>query len=127
MVKKKKKPAANPTRGFATTSIASKPRVEPNATSDIENDDALSTNQHPTNSAQPDQSSVQQPGTSGNQEKQLHELTPEELEEQLEKNDLQLFIETHGLKVAKNSQRQISKIQTEWRVLRSQSQSLYTA
>jgi ATP-dependent RNA helicase DHX29 len=127
MVKKKKKPAANPARGFATTSVASKPRADLNATSDIENSDGQSNNRQSANLSRPDQTSDAQSGTNTSHERQLHELTPEELEEQLERNDLQLFVETHGPKVVKNSQRQISKIQTDCRVLRNQSQALYTA
>lgn len=58
--------------------------------------------------------------------KQSHELTPEELEAQLERDDLQLFVEQHGPKVVKESSRQVSKITTDCRVLRGQSQPLST-
>jgi ATP-dependent RNA helicase DHX29 len=122
MVKKKKKPATNPARSFATTSVASKPRAEPNATSDIENSDVPNANGQSGNLTLKEQT-----GATGVHDRQLHELTPEELEEQLERNDLQLFIETHGPKVVKNSLRQISKIQIDCRVLRGQSQILHTA
>ena len=114
---KKKKPAGNPARGFATTSVASKARPEqplvaktgptpPDKDVAVE---AKATAQA-TPSTQPPRPEVQQ--------------TPEELEAQLEHDELQLLVEKHASKVRRESHRQISKCQTDRRVLRSQSENM---
>jgi ATP-dependent RNA helicase DHX29 len=122
MAKKKKKPASNPERGFATSSVASKSKRELVDDEQAERkhlvvakgDGAASdTGTGPGKPTEPT------PGTTD-----LRNMTPEELEEELERNDLQLFVETHGPKVCREAQRQISRIQTDNRVLRAQSQLL---
>ena len=120
--KKKKKPASNPARGFATTSTASKPKHEEaedlgsNVQLDVSDAHALSTTA--TNRIQTEDSSSKEP------EKALGELTPEELESQLEDSGLQILVESHGEKTKKAVSRQVSKLRTERRLLRSQAEQL---
>ena len=121
--KKKKKPVSNPARGFATTSIASKPKVHNNA---VENEPILLHGDFPSPEVESPQSKTdnvlsQSSKASG---KELHELTPEELESQLEESDLQLLLEKNGEKSRKDAFRQVSKLQIERRTLRSQAQHL---
>lgn len=114
--KKKKKPAGNPARGFATTSVASKPKQEKSTTTDEvtpqKKEDitlaevapkAPSVDEHPPEEV---------------------EKTPEELESQLEHDELQLLVEKHAAKARRESRRQVLKFQTDRRVLRSQSEPM---
>ncbi|KAF2711370.1 hypothetical protein K504DRAFT_218300 [Pleomassaria siparia CBS 279.74] len=114
--KKKKKPAGNPARGFATTSIASKPKADKLAEPDVEDakkENALDAVVAPQKSTQ-----VQAPTPVAVTQ------TPEELEAQLQHDELQLLAEKHASKVRRESKRQALKFQTDRRVLRSQSQSM---
>ncbi|KAF2839488.1 ATP-dependent RNA helicase A [Patellaria atrata CBS 101060] len=120
--KKKKKPAANPARGFATTSIASKPKAETvNNSTDISGTAAPNT--APTSIASEDTVDLSAKARSS-ETKELQELTPEELEEQLERNDLQIAVEKYAAKARKDATRHISKLQTERRLLRGQAYTL---
>lgn len=118
--RKKKKPANNPARGFATTSSASKVKVSDDAPSDTDNlvsategADLETTNDQNGHKEIPD--------------KDLSELSPEELEAQLEESELQLLVEKYRPKSTKDSARYVSKLQTERRVLRGQSEQLPTS
>jgi ATP-dependent RNA helicase DHX29 len=116
--KKKKKPAGNPARGFATTSVPSKPKVaetlaEPEAAEEPKTEIAIEAAQ--VSQAAPEA----RPSTSV-----AIEQTPEELEAQLELDELQLLAEKHASKIRRESRRQVLKFQTDRRVLRSQSQSM---
>jgi ATP-dependent RNA helicase DHX29 len=111
--RKKRKPVSNPARGFATTSIASKPKTEKQA----EVEEEPPSQEKPTEPQGPelrDQSIVPK----------LKDVsqTPEELEAQLEHDELQLLVEKHGSKARRESRRQVSKLQTDQRVLRLQAQ-----
>ena len=128
MTKKKKKTPVNPARGFATTSVASKPKPEkrsekagpePNGGAVAESVSGSEAKAHDDTKELPNK-----PTTKNG--KDLHEQTPEELEEQLEKDDLQLFVEKHAAKVTRESARQLAKVQTDCRVLRAQAQYLGT-
>ena len=120
--KKKKKPASNPTRGFATTSTASKAKNE--APTELENGlqsvtlGAHNVSEDAENGIQAENPSNKEP------EKALYELTPEELESQLENASLQILVENHGDRMKKSVSRQVSKLQTEKRLLRSQAEHL---
>lgn len=117
---KKKKPASNPARGFATTSIASKPKevhVTEESGTAVPNQDEKPGRDDPVLST-----STAVELTS----KELHELSPEELEVQLEESDLQLLVEKHREKSKKDASRQIARLQTERRVLRTQAEPLST-
>ncbi|OQN96057.1 hypothetical protein B0A48_17857 [Cryoendolithus antarcticus] len=118
---KKKKPAANPARGVATTSIASKakPLEKPDEISSI----AVSGVNTPDQIVPPvvgNKAVV----TNVNGDRELHELSPEELEARLELSELQAFVENHGSKVRKESSRQVTRLQTEKRLLRGQADHL---
>ncbi|KFA74491.1 hypothetical protein S40288_08510 [Stachybotrys chartarum IBT 40288] len=122
--KKKKKPAANPARGFATTSIASKPRPEV-----AEAEPGLPTSQghsKPTDgppSAPTNDQNASQPTGSG-AAAQVKPLSPEEFEKQLQESELQLLVEKHAQKVKRDAQRQRSRLETDRRLLRVQADSV---
>lgn len=126
--KKSKKPAANPARGFATTSIASKPRVDPAEGSANKKtpagklDDARaappSTNAPPTAAASAAQAEEDKAPAK--------ELSPEEFERQLEESELQLLVEKHAQKVRRDALRQKSRLETDRRLLRSAAEPINT-
>lgn len=121
--KKKKKPAANPARGFATTSIASKPRPEvaEDARPAKPNGDAP-----PTNDAANAPPSTAATATGDDAQKQPHEtpLSAEEFERQLEESELQLLVEKHAQKAKRDAQRQRSRLETDRRLLRNQADTV---
>jgi ATP-dependent RNA helicase DHX29 len=120
--KKKKKPAANPARGFATTSIASKPRPEVN-------DESKSA---PNNSASNPPSAAPLPVRYGDQpgakeaSSNGKPLTAEEFEKELEESELQLIVERYAQKVKRDAQRQRTRLETDRRLLRSQADPVNT-
>jgi ATP-dependent RNA helicase DHX29 len=112
---KKKKPAANPARGFATTSIASKPKPERVIESEIKT---------PKKEVSRPVASTPQATIESQTPVKATPQTPEELEAQLERDELQLLVEKYAAKVRRDSRRQVSRFQTDQRVLRPQSQAL---
>ena len=114
--KKKKKALNNPGRGYATTSTPSKAKPQEQAATSEENTELTASDQslrgqlHASESEKP--------------ERELHELSPEELELQLEESDLQLLAEKHGEKSRKDAAHQASRSNTEKRHLRSQAEKL---
>ena len=114
--KKKKKPAANPARGFATTSTVSKSKTESATDADSVNPSGTVTPDVAQTSTNPKED------TSGNSDstskRQLHDLSPEEFEAQLETSELQQVVEKHAAKVQKEASRQVSRLQTDKRLLR---------
>lgn len=124
--KKTKKPAANPARGFATTSVASKPRVD---TPDSTDEAAISSN-HATAPAKTDAtaSQPQSEATGGATSAKEAEkpLSPEEFERQLEESELQLMVEKYAQKVRRDVQRQKNRLETDRRVLRGQAETVNT-
>jgi ATP-dependent RNA helicase DHX29 len=120
MAGKKKKPAANPARGFATTSVASKPKPEkPEDASSVE---PSGVNTPSTKVATPGAKNDNTSEPAKDAERELHELSPEELEAQLEASELQQFVEQYAGKVRKESSRHVSRLQTDKRLLRGQSE-----
>jgi ATP-dependent RNA helicase DHX29 len=121
--KKKKKPASNPARGFATTSIASKPKTE---TASVEVEQVVPSELSTTTQ---DKQGECVPGVeSGNRGSILPQtsLTPEDFEKQLENSELQILVEKHAQKSKRDAQRQQTRLETDRRVLRSQAESLNT-
>lgn len=116
MAQKKKKPAANPARGFMTTSVASKKPIVVEDENEKE-PEATKSATVPLKEADHKESK---------EVKEIHELTPEEFEARLELQDLQNFVEIQGPKTARESQRQISKLQTDCRVVRPASFDINT-
>ena len=133
--KKKTKPAANPARGFATTSIASKPRVE-NAESPL----PASTSDHSPSKTQggkpgaapssalsgKNATGIAQSDDASNASQPKKELSPEEFEKQLEESELQLLVDKHAQKVKRDAQRQKSRLETDRRLLRGSAETLNT-
>jgi ATP-dependent RNA helicase DHX29 len=118
--KKKKKPASNPARGFATTSIASKPKVElPEAV------DELTPLKEPKDGADAQQIEPTVPATSFLVSNE-RALTAEEFEKQLEESELQVLVEKHAQKSKRDAARQKTRLETDRRLLRSQAESLNT-
>ena len=120
--KKKKKPASNPARGFATTSVASKPRADadyvPESIPPTELQDEELQNQKPLPT-----SSDSAPA---NQAQLKTTLTPEEFEKQLEDSELQILVEKYAQKSKRDALRQKTRLETDRRVLRSQAETLST-
>ncbi|KAH8887822.1 P-loop containing nucleoside triphosphate hydrolase protein [Thozetella sp. PMI_491] len=114
--KKTKKPAANPARGFATTSIASKPRVDPTEATD-EVPKAVDDAPPSSKDAPPSTAAPTAPERTSKPEKTL---SPEEFEKQLEESELQLLVEKHAQKVRRDAQRQKTRLETDRRLLRGQ-------
>lgn len=126
--KKKTKPTANPARGFATTSIASKPRAEitnepvPTATDKGKLDAPPTSSSRNTNTPP----SISNPTDATNNSQKKEEITPEEFERRLEESELQLLVEKHAQKVKRDAQRQKNRLETDRRLLRGQAESLNT-
>ncbi|PYH40126.1 putative ATP dependent RNA helicase [Aspergillus saccharolyticus JOP 1030-1] len=119
--RKKKKPASNPARGFATVSIPSKPKsIEPSLPNSTVDSKSVSESDRPT------PAETQQPTTSSDKDKapSLQNYTPEELEKHLEEAELQLLVEKYALKCRNDAGRQVAKLETERRVLRQQAVSI---
>ncbi|KAG6002820.1 hypothetical protein E4U43_001038, partial [Claviceps pusilla] len=123
---KKKKPAANPARGFATTSIASKPRPEvsepdskpsPRVSKTVDGAPPSSENAPPSTDSAPGDAA-------GQQIQQEQPLSPEEFERQLEESELQLLVEKHSLKTKRDAQRQRTRLDTDRRLLRGQADTV---
>lgn len=121
--KKKKKPAANPARGFATTSVASKPKPEDVSEATSTDPSGVATPVHAASAIKSTSSHPAHDGSTG-RERELHELSPDELEAQLEASELQQFVEAHGPKVKKETARQVTRLQTDRRLLRTQADFL---
>ncbi|KAI2640033.1 helicase associated domain-containing protein [Xylaria nigripes] len=128
--KKKSKPAANPARGFATTSIASKPRVDTAPSTQTPPNGPPASNSIVTGSSKPASSSVA-PSAAQLDDLASHDrpkpsLSPEEFERQLEESELQLLVEKHAQKTKRDALRQKTRLDTDRRLLRSQAESLNT-
>lgn len=118
--KKKTKPAANPARGYATTSTVSKTRVEPA-------DPDPTPSKKSTEAAKATAPTTQTPNgaeKAANAAEKKKELTPEEFEAQLEEEELQLWVNKHAQKTRRDAQRQKQRLETDRRVLRSAAESV---
>ncbi|KAI0110734.1 ATP dependent RNA helicase [Nemania sp. FL0031] len=128
--KKKTKPAANPARGFATTSVASKPRVE--AATPVQtppNGPAAPDSTIAAGAARPDASVASSAAQSNHATPHAQSepsLSPEEFERQLEESELQLLVEKHAQKVRRDAARQKTRLDTDRRLLRGQAEPLNT-
>ncbi|RYO83781.1 hypothetical protein DL764_009424 [Monosporascus ibericus] len=127
--KKKTKPAANPARGFATTSIASKPRAENTESASANNAEVppVAPGDKPgVPTTYSTQDAKAQPEGARKASRQKEELTPEEFERQLLESELQLLVEKYAQKVKRDAQRQKSRLETDRRLLRGQAESVNT-
>ncbi|KAL2132760.1 hypothetical protein VTI74DRAFT_3415 [Chaetomium olivicolor] len=127
--KKTKKPAANPARGFATTSVASKPRVDP-AEASGDRTPASKGNSSNSEGAAPPKTDAPQTTTSSSNRTETavpaKELSPEEFERQLEESELQLLVEKCAQKVRRDALRQKSRLETDRRLLRNAAEPINT-
>ena len=120
---KRKAPATN--RGFATTSLPSKSKeqsaqatsadVSKTATPKVEESGASITEA---------QRSKQDAKANDAHVKDLHDLSPEELEQRLEDADAQRIVEKYGSKVARDSSRAVNELETDCRIKSAQAQGL---
>ncbi|KAI1734157.1 hypothetical protein F4680DRAFT_363357 [Xylaria scruposa] len=128
--KKKSKPAANPARGFATTSVASKPRVETTTPAQTPPNGPVVSDSTAAGPAKHDVSvapSTTQPNHAAAADSQpASSLSPEEFERQLEESELQLLVEKHAQKVKRDTARQKTRLETDRRLLRGQAEPLNT-
>ncbi|KAG8532466.1 uncharacterized protein KY384_002343 [Bacidia gigantensis] len=124
--KKKKKSAPNPARAVATTSVASKKHDQGEA--DPESDPQVGIEAKSKLPSRNDSSNPDGPTTANDQapERPLHELSPEELEAHLEEADLQNLVDKHAEKIKREASRQVSRLETEKRLLRTHSDRLTT-
>ncbi|OCT55019.1 putative helicase [Cladophialophora carrionii] len=124
--KKKKKPAANPARGFATTSLPSKSKVI------AEPDDASVADDRQSRAAggTAPVHVGEDPGTTDGKQPtdgvQIQDMTPEELEAHLENSELESMLDKYCPKVLADARRQVARLETERRQLRLQTQKLST-
>jgi ATP-dependent RNA helicase DHX29 len=120
--KKKKKPASNPARGFATVSMPSKPKPETTATPSPATGESKATPESEPQTARteerPAETSAPQAVTS------LQNYTPEELEKHLEEAELQILVDKYAAKCKNDAIRQATKLDNERRVMRQQSVTL---
>jgi ATP-dependent RNA helicase DHX29 len=119
--KKTKKPAANPARGFATTSVASKPRADVPESADETVPGTVKAENAPQSRDAPPSGSTT---TTAGQVAQPKTLSPEEFERQLEESELQLLVEKYAQKARRDAQRQRTRLETDRRLLRGQAESL---
>ena len=121
--KKSKKPAANPARGFATTSVASKPRIDPaEASGDITPAGKVDDAAAPPTADAPQNNTT----TTKTDNVPTKQLSAEEFERQLEESALQLLVEKYSQKVRRDAQRQRSRLETDRRLLRGAAETLNT-
>lgn len=120
--KKKKKPASNPARGFATISVPSKPKPESIETASPATGESKST---PQNEPQPARTE-ELPAGAGAPEPapSLQNYSPEELEKHLEEAELQILVDKYAARCKSDAVRQVNKLETEKRVFRQQSVTL---
>ncbi|KAG7129430.1 putative helicase C15C4.05 like protein [Verticillium longisporum] len=127
---KKKKPANNPARGFATTSVASKPR--PEVLEGAENaPDVASQPKHNAKGGAATASGAQTPATNAagpaatsDSAAESKDLSPEEFERRLEESELQLMVEKNAAKTRRDVNRQKTRLETDRRLLRGQAETI---
>lgn len=127
--KKKKKIASNPARGFATTSLPSKSKEARSNEDTEELCDAVivSKNEHQMNAADTNNGFINQNGSTKDQHGSINQMSPEELEAHLEDAELQNFVDTHANRVKADALRQVNRLESERRQMRSHSNRLATA
>lgn len=122
--KKKKKPASNPARGFATVSVPSKPKPESTGTPSPATGESKST---PQNEPQPARTEDRPTGAGASEAApSLQNYSPEELENHLEEAELQILVDKYAARCKSDAERHAAKLETEKRVSRQQSVMLNT-
>ena len=114
---KKKKLKSNPARGFATTSIASKPRTDLDVpTRPVENQ-AVASISSPTVKLVGVAEDTDRKGA--NEDAAVEALSPEAYSEHLEDSHRQLMLEQYGEKINRDVKRHSNRLRTERRLLQS--------
>jgi ATP-dependent RNA helicase DHX29 len=120
--KKKKKPASNPARGFATVSMPSKAKLEPTPIPSPATGEAKATSETEPQVERTEERTADagapQPTSS------LQNYTPEELEKHLEEAELQILVDKYAAKCKNDAARQATKLDNERRLFRQQSVTL---
>lgn len=119
--KRKKKPAANPARGFATVSVPSKPKIAESTTVSSTAESSVAASE---GEKSPPVAEIQQPRPENSNEQNLQSLSPEELEKHFEEAELQILVDKYSSRCKNEALRQVSRLETERRVLRSQANIL---
>ena len=122
--RKKKKPATNPARGFATTSTASKSKGQ--SLIELEHQDHYEVSPENLKLALDTEVDSKRRLSVVELEKPLAHLSPEELELELENSSLQIKVDRYREKTERDVSRQISRLQIERRLIRAQAVSLFT-
>ncbi len=122
--RKKKKPATNPARGFATTSTASKTKGQ--SPNELEHRDGHDVSGEDLKLALDTENDSRKSPSAVKPEKSLEDLSPEELELELENSGLQIKVDRYREKTKRDASRQVSRLQTEKRLIRAQAVSLFT-
>ncbi|EHY57438.1 hypothetical protein HRR90_001375 [Exophiala dermatitidis] len=123
--RKKKKPAANAARGFATTSLPSKAKVTEQSSEATAQEDG-----NAANSVQPTDAPSKDKGLSrpsnGAPDADIKDMNPEQLDAHLENSELEALVEKYAARSIADANRQVAKLETERRQLRSQAYRLST-
>ena len=122
--RKKKKCVTNPARGFATTSTASKTRGQ--SPNEPEHRDRYEVSGEDSKLALDTENDSKKSPSAVKPEKPLEHLSPEELELELENSSLQIKVDRYREKTKRDASRQVSRLQTEKRLIRAQAVSLFT-
>ncbi|KIX10435.1 uncharacterized protein Z518_01517 [Rhinocladiella mackenziei CBS 650.93] len=127
--KKKKKSAANPARGFATTSLPSKARPPDKPNKELVNIETGEKGQH-VSAAPAESAGGQITGRKGDESSEqtsdIKNMSPEDLEAHLENSELEALVEKYAMRSMAEARRQVTKLETERRQLRSQAYRLST-
>jgi ATP-dependent RNA helicase DHX29 len=119
--KKKKKPASNPARGFATVSTPSK-KVDKSPPEAKDDSEVPSIDGKHASAEKNGQSRVGLDSGASD----LQHMTPEELEQHLEEAELQSILDVHGQRSKRDVSRQVARLETERRGLRQSGMMLET-
>ncbi|EXJ86531.1 hypothetical protein A1O3_03482 [Capronia epimyces CBS 606.96] len=125
--RKKKKPAANPARGFATTSLPSKAKSVEQASDATADEERASSTPIVAPKVQGSGSGSGNSNSKPSQEtSDIKDMSPEELEAHLETSELEALVEKYAARSTADASRQVAKLETERRQLRSQAYRLST-
>ncbi|KIW97056.1 uncharacterized protein Z519_02448 [Cladophialophora bantiana CBS 173.52] len=127
--KKKKKPTANPARGFATTSLPSKSKTvdEPDQALVNVNDESLVAGTDTKLTARlDDEHAAPNSGKPSEHGLKIQDMTPEEFEAHLEESELETMLSKYANRCIADARRQVVRLETERRQLRPQAHRLST-
>lgn len=127
--KKKKKAAANPARGFATTSLPSRSKMVDEAEQEPDIAPAVAANNGSSatsNKSRLEAQKVSQEGPQPAGATDIEKMTPEELEVHLENAELDSLLNKYAARCLAEANRQVARLETEKRQMRSQAVTLST-